>query len=232
MLCEPGEKKDCIVFFDFDNTITWDDVLDGIIERFSINQDWVFFEKAWAAGEIGSRECLEAQFRSVRVTRRALSQYLLTVKLDPSFKKLAGLLKDRGISWVIVSDSFSWIIKKILKNNGLHRVAVYSNEIRFRGDRLIPSFPYSSEDCARCAHCKKRHILEHKDKKTIYIGDGLSDVCPAQQADLVFAKGSLLHHLRKNNRPCVAFKDLGEVCGFFEDLEWPARKPKKTLAAA
>ncbi len=71
--------SNCQVFFDFDNTITDFDVLDGIIEQFSVNRDWVAYEEAWKKGKIGSRQCLEGQLRSIRVERAQLHDYLKTV---------------------------------------------------------------------------------------------------------------------------------------------------------
>ena len=221
-----------IVFCDFDNTITSFDVLDVIIERFSINKNWIEFENAWQAGKIGSKECLEGQLQSVRVTKQALSQYLSTIEVDPCFSKLLISLKEKGIESVIVSDSFNFIIKEILRHNSVEKIRVYANVLRFHKDKLIPSFPYASKDCTKCAHCKKKHILENKDKRTIYVGDGLSDVCPAQEADLVFAKGSLLKHLQKIRKPCREFWNLADVRAYFETSKKITKpKVKKVLAA-
>ena len=80
------------VFFDFDNTITAFDVLDGIIERFSVNRDWIAYEEAWKKGKIGSRQCLEGQLRSIRVERPQLHAFLETVSIDASFSRLLALL--------------------------------------------------------------------------------------------------------------------------------------------
>lgn len=209
----------CIVFFDFDNTITHFDVLDDIIERFSSDGKWVAFEKDWREGRIGSRECLQGQLRSVRVNKQTLSEYLSHIKVDPFFSKLVAWFKEKGIKVIILSDSFSFILEYILRNNGIRGLEVYSNRIRFRNDRLIPSFPYVNRRCLRCGHCKTKH-LQRKDLRSkiiIYIGDGLSDVCPAQKADLVFAKGSLLKYLRKNKRNCIAYKRLGNVYKYFKE---------------
>ena len=225
-------RKEGVVFFDFDNTLTPLDVLDSIIERFSINQDWMEFEKDWKAGKIGSKECLEGQLRSVRVTQETLSGYLATIEIDPFFKKLLRLLKARGLQAFIVSDSFTFIIRKILHNQGIGPIKIFANEIHFQKDRVIPSFPFLSPDCSRCAHCKKRHVLEHQDKFTLYVGDGLSDVCPCLVADIVFAKGSLLDYLKRNGKACFEFSDLSNLCSFFEGFTRPARKPKKVLAVA
>ena len=204
-------KKEPIVFFDFDNTITAFDVLDRIIERFSVNNDWMAFEEAWKAGKIGSKECLEGQLKSAHVTRPVLSQYLSTVEIDPFFPKILHLLKKKGIKSMIVSDSFSFFITEILRHNRIHGQKVYANKISFNRDKLIPSFPFASEDCSRCAHCKKIHIFERAEKMTIYVGDGLSDICPAEHADLVFAKEALLKYFRASRRPCIEFKDLEDV---------------------
>ena len=81
------------VYFDFDNTITRFDVLDAVIEQFSIDREWVAYEEAWRAGDIGSKECLEGQLRSIRCTRESLAEYLATVTLDAHFKRLFALLQ-------------------------------------------------------------------------------------------------------------------------------------------
>lgn len=208
-----------VAFFDFDNTITTFDVFDDILERFSVDGRWRELEEAWQAGSIGSRECLEGQLRSVRVTRRALTQYLSTIRIDPHFSQLLVLLKGQKIPVVIVSDNFSFIVREILRNNGITGVRLYYNRIRFSGARLIPSFPYANGKCSRCAHCKKVHLLNPKGKTHIYVGDGLSDICPAEKADLVFAKGSLLEYLKSRQKPCIPFENLGDVYRHLLELD-------------
>ncbi|MFA5168578.1 MAG: MtnX-like HAD-IB family phosphatase [Candidatus Omnitrophota bacterium] len=211
------KNKPPVVFLDFDNTITSLDVLDAVIGRFSIDQKWMVYEEAWKEGKIGSRQCLEAQLRSVRVTRAELVKYVRQIPLDPFALKLFQTLRRQHIPFIIVSDSFTVIIETILHHHGIQKAKVFANELGFKKDRLIPSFPYHSKDCRRrCAHCKKIHVLKHKDKTTIYVGDGLSDVCPALEADIVFAKDSLASHLEAERKFHTAFCDLGDVCAFFE----------------
>lgn len=213
--------SECMVFFDFDNTITPFDVLDDIIERFSVNTGWVAFEKAWKRREIGSRICLVGQLGSVRITKKNLLQYLSRIKVEPHFHKLFALLRKEAIRPVILSDSFNFIIKSILRNNGIKGVRVYANRLRFRKDRLLASFPYKNKRCLRCAHCKKKNLLKKgiRGKIIIYIGDGLSDICPAECSDIVFAKGSLLKHFRKTGRLCLAYNNLEDIHNYFRGLE-------------
>ena len=217
MILGAKKSKPLMVFLDFDNTITSLDVLDAVIGKFSIDQKWMIHEEAWKEGRIGSRQCLEAQLRSVRVTRANLAKYVKQIPLDPFAAKLFRTLRRRCIPFIIVSDSFTVIIRTILRHHGILQAKVFANELKFKKDRLIPAFPFHSKECRRrCAHCKKVHILEHKDRTTVYVGDGLSDVCPALEADIVFAKDSLASHLETEGKSHTAFSDLGEVCAFFE----------------
>ncbi len=216
-----SKLSDCLVFFDFDNTITPFDVLDDIIEKFAVNKDWVAYEQAWKKGEIGSRACLQKQMRSVKVTRKALLRYLSNIKIDPHFRELFDMFGREGIKPVILSDNFTPIVNFILANNGIRGTRVYANALKFSKGRLIPAFPYMNRHCLRCAHCKKKNLLkkEVRDKIIMYIGDGMSDVCPAQYAHIVFAKGNLLEYFRKKKRLCVAFRKLEDIYTYFRGLE-------------
>jgi 2,3-diketo-5-methylthio-1-phosphopentane phosphatase len=214
------EDKPYIFFFDFDNTITSFDVLDDIIAQFAANDDWKALEKDWQEGKIGSRSCLEGQIGGIRVEREALLKYLAGIKIDPYFKKLLALLRRKKIESLIVSDSFSFFIREILKCNGINKIGICANEIELENNRLTPSFPHGNMDCPDCAHCKKRHVFERRyhGKRVVYIGDGRSDFCAAMESDLVFAKGALLEYLRKEGKPCVAFDNFQSIYTLVKEL--------------
>lgn len=200
-------------FFDFDNTIAPFDVLDNIIESFSINKNWIEVEKAWKKGRIGSGDCLTQQLAGVRISKDQLLRYLSSIKIDPYFQIILCLLNRNKIRPVILSDNFGFIIKFILSNNGINNARIHANSLRFNKDRLIPSFPHKNRLCQRCAHCKKKNLLKENsgDKIIIYAGDGLSDICPAEHSDIVFAKASLLKHFRGKKKECFPFKNLEDI---------------------
>ena len=207
---------DCAVFFDFDNTITSFDVLDNIVETFAVDKKWMEYERAWKKGRIGSKDCISGQFDSVRVGKRDLEKHLAKIKVDPYFKKILALLKKRGISPIIVSDSFRFFLEYILKNNGIGRLKIYSNRVRFSKGRLVPAFPHQHITCRRCGNCKKKHLPDRGRKriKVIYIGDGLSDLCPAKHSDIVFAKGNLKRYLTREGKKFFPFKTLKDVYAY------------------
>ncbi len=212
-----GPNK-CIVFFDFDNTITTFDVFDDMLLRFSKDERWIGLEKKWKEGKIGSRECLEGQIEGIRITKKALDGYLSNIKLDPYFKRLVNFLDPKIIKQIILSDNFDYILKRILNHHTIKKTKVYSNKLQLAKDRLISFFPFGSKNCRLCAHCKTKNLLANVDKNSIiiYIGDGNSDICPAEYADIIFAKKDLLKYCKDKKLHCVRYDSLKEVYSYFK----------------
>ena len=210
-----------VVFFDFDNTITRFDVIDDMLERFSMDDRWIALENKWKKGRIGSRECLKGQVEGIRISRKGLDSYLHRVKLDPHFKKILGLLRSKNVKTVILSDNFDYILKTVLKVNGVNGLRIYSNKVKVANDRLMPSFPLAKKNCnGTCGHCKdtSMHRVAGKGDTLVYIGDGRSDICPAKSADIVFAKDALLDYFRSKKLEHIPIKDLGAVYKYFKTL--------------
>jgi len=203
----------CIVFFDFDNTISTCDVFDDMVIRFSRDKRWIDLEKRWREGKIGSMECLAGQLEGIRITKRDLDKHLSGIRLDPYFKRLVHFLEAKRVKKVILSDNFDYILKRILSHNSLKELKIYSNRLQFAKDRLIPRFPFRSKHCGVCAHCKTKNLLANVDKDSIiiYVGDGNSDICPAEYADIIFAKENLLRYCKRKKLNCLEYNSLREV---------------------
>jgi 2-hydroxy-3-keto-5-methylthiopentenyl-1-phosphate phosphatase len=216
----PAASKGFRVFIDFDNTITVGDVLDSVIEKFSADERWRTLETEWEAGRIGARACLDGQLRGLHASWPEFERHLDGVALDPGFTALLDLVRRERGELTIVSDNFDLFVGRILRQHGLAHVAFRANHLELDGDRAIPSFPFTNPDCPDCAHCKKTHFMPPNDdgRRVVYIGDGRSDLCPARHADIVFAKASLLAHLREEKIPCLAFGDLTDVVRALQKL--------------
>ncbi|MFA5149375.1 MAG: MtnX-like HAD-IB family phosphatase [Candidatus Omnitrophota bacterium] len=208
----------CVVFFDFDNTIATCDVFDNMLPRFSRDDLWVKLEKDWQKGKIGSHACLKGQINGISITKRALDKYLSSIKLDPYFKKIVKALSASKIKMLVLSDNFDYILKRILGFNSIKNLKIYSNKLKFAKDRLVPYFPFRSKKCQVCAHCKTKNLLANitADSIIIYIGDGRSDICPSQYADIVFAKDQLLKYFQDKKLTCFAYESLKDVYDYFK----------------
>lgn len=214
-----ADPKKLVVFFDFDNTITTFDVLDDMLIRFSKDNGWERLEERWKSGEIGSRECLKGQMEGIRVTKGELDSYLSKIEIDPAFKKITKFLRAINIKPIILSDNFAYIISRILQNNDIKGLDVYSNRLSVAGGRLKSSFPFTNRSCGECAHCKQTTLRSNvgEGQISVYVGDGKSDVCASGEADIVFAKGYLKKYLTDKKRPCVPFDRLKEVYKYLLD---------------
>jgi 2,3-diketo-5-methylthio-1-phosphopentane phosphatase len=184
-----------VLFFDFDNTLTDGDVLDQVIERFSVDEKWRDWENAWEDGHLPARDCLRNQIENLRVSRDQLFNHLLQVRIDPVFSAILGWAESRQVGVNIVSDSFLPLILHILHNNGIEGVPVFANGLEFSGERLIPSFPFYEPSCTRSANAKARHLASCRGHRIVFAGDGHSDLDAALAADVVFAKSTLAREL-------------------------------------
>lgn len=205
------ERARPAVFIDFDNTITKGDVLDEVIERFSPTQEWREWEAEWKAGNMSTPECLRRQVGGLRASMAELMAAVSDVEVDPAFVPLLRWAKGEGIEVQVLSDNFAPLIAQILRRQHAPEVPVFANELAPTASGVEARFPFRDPACARCAHCKARHLKEAAGRERVYVGDGLSDVCPALVADTVFAKDSLAAELSRRGvafRPFATLEDV------------------------
>lgn len=207
-------------FIDFDGTITTQDVVDLILERFAPD-DWKKIEKEWAQGKIGSRECLSKQIALVSATRAEIIALADTIKIDAHFVPFLKTLSALNVPAVVVSDGFDVVIDTVLKKALreepaiLKNLSIYSNRLAWATEKKIrPVFLSSPNSCPHgCANCKVR-VMEriHSDKeKALFVGDGLSDRFAASASDLTFAKGKLLDYCVEKNIAHERYTDFSEI---------------------
>jgi len=206
--------KPVAILCDFDGTVARDDVGNRLFSRFAGNGRSAQVVELWKRGEISSRECLEREAELARASREELGRFVAECKLDPYFKDFHDFASKRGMEVVIMSDGLDFYIEQMLLRNGLGQVEFYSNRLRIDGDRLRIEFPhYNAMDCTDCGCCKTHHLTRYRDQGyyVVYVGDGLSDRCPSEAADLVLAKGDLKRHCDARGIPYVPFRNFRDV---------------------
>src|SRR3972149_1484236 len=67
--------------------------------------------------------------------------------------------------------------------------------------------------CIRCGTCKLRRLFELRvaGHRVVYIGDGDSDLCPAVEADVVFAKERLADLCDSESIPYHRFETFADI---------------------
>lgn len=223
-----------IVFTDFDGTIAINDVGDAIFERFGDAGVCLESFQAYRRGEINARECWRRGFTSMKsVTKKEFTRFALTQKTDRSFPLFVDYCRSMKIDLHMLSDGFDAYIDPILEREELGALPRFSNELRFNDDKTVtPLFPFTDAECPRCANCKRNHMMTRSGEEhvIVYIGDGVSDRCPVQYADIVFAKDSLVTFCETNNITFYRFETFDDVLTKFRSIVETA-KPKKRRAA-
>ncbi|HLB00119.1 MAG TPA: MtnX-like HAD-IB family phosphatase [Bacteroidota bacterium] len=218
------------LFTDFDGTITTGDVGDALFGCFG-GAEALHAVAGYRDGKLSAVGCFEAECRAcgaVGVTE--LGGFLDSARIDDTFPEFVAWCRRREFPLMILSDGMDAYIDGILRRHGLSDVEFRANRMEIRpapaADTVsfVPSFPYTDEVCDRCASCKRNHMLTMSadDDIIVYIGEGYSDRCPAQYADVVFAKDDLLGWCRANSIPCHEYASFREISARIDRMAPPA----------
>jgi len=219
--------KNIHLFIDFDGTISTPDTLYFLLNRFA-DKEWLVIEDKMEKGEIDEREGFQLEFDLLHITREeALRAIDNGVTLDPYFPAFVKWCQEKGLAMTIVSGGFLSFIKHFLRRYGLDYLPIKANRVRVEGKRwrIIPS--PKRKDCHKCNNCKTYEVelAKARGETTVYIGDGITDHCPAAVSDLVFAKGKLKEYCQKEELKFYEFRNFGDIMTILTSLLPKVSKP-------
>lgn len=214
----PGER--ILIICDFDGTACSVDVGSKILDRFA-GEGWRNIDRAYSTDEIGSRVAYTKVAPLFRGTRGQMVEFVHSnATLDPYFHEFYRFCRKKGFDLKIASDGLDFYIEAVLKQHGLADIEFFSNTTTFRQEGVAISFPYVNNLCGKCGTCKNSIVKGYYDryKRIIYVGDSYSDVCPSQNADLVFAKYILYEKCRQNGTACIRYENFRDVMNYLSIL--------------
>ncbi|HTR00483.1 MAG TPA: MtnX-like HAD-IB family phosphatase [Candidatus Acidoferrum sp.] len=208
------------ILCDFDGTVSLVDVTDTLLSRFGM-EGYQTLESAWAAGKIGSRECMGAQIALLDASKDELDSALDTIELDASFKAFVTLARKLGMPVKIVSDGLDYAIDRILRRHGLGDLPIYANKLTQVGERRWQlQFPHSDKDCVKASgNCKCALVsgCQRNSGRVLFVGDGGSDFCASGQADFVLAKLKLIEFCQQEDIDHLAIAGFEQALGFLNE---------------
>lgn len=197
------------VFLDFDGTITQVDSGVHLLEKLATGP-WREIDRAYALGEIGSRECLLDEWELLPKDQDRLLAVARETPIDPGFTGLVHGLRSAGAEVTVVSDGFGFYADEVCRSLD---VDVLTNAVDWITGRL--EFPHQDRCCAcsTCGTCKQAPLKDarHWGQTTVMVGDGTTDRKAALLADVVFAKGELAAWCAANGVEHVVFDTLADV---------------------
>ncbi len=221
------------VLCDFDRTITTEDATDKLLEKYALPA-WLDIEDEWKNGHIGSRACMQQQVDLIRATPAQVDDLADSITIDAHFRSFAQFCVHNDVPLIILSDGLDYVIRHILKREGLsHLTVIASHLAHTQDDRWQLTSPFASAGCSSqqstCKCAISRTVREAANaSKIFYIGDGRSDFCvSAEEADYVLAKDSLLTYCQQQDLPHQSFTTFAQASTMLEkqltqlDLEGP-----------
>jgi len=208
------------LLLDFDGTITKQDTCIAMVEQFA-NGSWEHIEEMWSTGDLSTQECAVELFKIMDFTETQLKEHLLSLDKDGYFNGLLEICSLKKIDVAIVSDGYDFNIKTILDANKCVIKDIYSNVLSFNEEgKVVIEFPYSNNDCRKCGTCKRNIYNEYKKScdKIIYVGDGYSDRCVGEIADILFAKDSLAKYCDYREIDYIPYKTFKDVIEYIEKI--------------
>lgn len=198
---------------DFDGTITEQDLLDTIAQTFGDEEVYREVDEALDDDSLSLHEVIRREFEPVRTPLPEVQRWALeNVRVRPGFREVVELARERGWRFVIVSSGFHELIEPVLEREGLPGLELLANSVdpdpsgwrvRFRTDDV----------CETCGQpCKRSTAAALADGgELVYVGDGYSDRCAAELADLVFARRGLATYLEERGVPFEPFEDFHSI---------------------
>jgi len=202
-----------LIFTDFDGTIAQNDVGKTLFKTFGNWPECKKLVQQWTRGEISSRECIEREAATARLTREQLDAFCDAQALTPGFIEFAEFCRQRNWPLLVLSDGLDYYIQRVLLRHGLD-LPILANHLEFvPPNRLVTSFPYFAHSCGKCGNCKGYHVrrLAKSGERIVYIGDGYSDRCGARESDLIFAKRDLAKWCKENQIAYWNFDDFTQL---------------------
>jgi 2-hydroxy-3-keto-5-methylthiopentenyl-1-phosphate phosphatase len=202
---------DRTLVLDFDGTVTEIDLLDTLAGTFGDPEVYAEVDHGLDEGRLTLREVITREFAPVRTPLdEVISWELENVRVRPGFGELVRAAQSRGWRTVIVSSGFHELIEPILEREGVE-VELHANNIDARPEGWVVQWNYE-EGCDSCGEsCKRSVVRELAEGEVIYIGDGYSDRCAAEDSDRIFATRGLADYLDARGISYERFDDFHDV---------------------
>jgi 2-hydroxy-3-keto-5-methylthiopentenyl-1-phosphate phosphatase len=198
---------------DFDGTVTEQDLLDTIAQTFGDEDVYREVDEGLDDDSLTLNEVIRREFEPVRAPLGEVRDWVLeNVRVRPGFRELVELARERAWRIVVVSSGFRELIEPVLEREGLGDLELLSNTVDPDADGWKVRFRVS-EACEVCGQpCKRSTAAALADgTELVYVGDGYSDRCAAELADVVFARRGLASYLEDRGVPFERFEDFHSV---------------------
>jgi 2-hydroxy-3-keto-5-methylthiopentenyl-1-phosphate phosphatase len=184
-----------VIFCDFDGTVTEKDNIIAIMNQFA-PPGWEELKDRVLNRTMSIKEGVGRMFALLPVSLKdeIIRFAVENARIRPGFQEFLDFAKEEKISVYIVSGGIDFFLEPIINQFGPID-GVYCNGSDFSNDMIKVEWPNSCDehclnDCGCCKPSIIRQLVQEETYK-IVIGDSVTDLEAAKQADHVFARDYL-----------------------------------------
>ena len=208
-----------VVQRDFDDTVSVGNVSTAIRQEFG-PEEWVAMEREYHSGAYSVEESNIRQFALVNETEERIAEFVTsTVKVRDGFAEFVRYCRREGLKLVVVSSGLDLYINPVMDQLGFDHLEIRSGKATFASDGI--HVEYRDPSGAATTRGFKESSLRHFKEQgctVIYVGDGLSDIVPASEADFVIARSTLEEYFKSRNLSHFRFDTFAEVVRHVEEI--------------
>jgi 2,3-diketo-5-methylthio-1-phosphopentane phosphatase len=215
-------------FCDFDGTITKNDVWVNSLAKFIQNKEaFVLVCDDFASNIISARECINKELKLVEnFSFDKFNSYLDSEELDDYFFEFMNYCNNKNYDIFLLSEGLDYYIDYLLNKYGI-KLKRFCNKMKtevINGEIILQAeFPFADENCTYCGMSKRNVLINNTNdlygEISVFIGDGVSDFCASNYADIVFAKGKLASYCWKNNITYFEYKNFNDILNKIRKLD-------------
>jgi len=201
-----------IIQCDFDGTIIRNNLSVLIREKYACG-NWQRIDLDYLHGYLTVEQSNKLQFALIKEPKKRLQEFVRQhIELRPGFVEFVRYCQESAIHFAIVSSGLDFYIEPVLVEIGMPDLELHCGRTSFSHNGIDVSY-YDPEGNIINQGFKERYLTWFKKRgaNIIYLGDGLSDLEAAAQADHVFATGHLLDLLDTQSIARSAFSDFYDL---------------------
>ncbi len=201
-----------IIQCDFDGTIIRNNLSVLLREKYACG-DWQKIDSDYLHGHLTVEQSNKLQFALIKEPKERLQAFVRQhIELRSGFVEFVRHCQESAIPFAIVSSGLDFYIEPVLVEIGMPDLELHCGRTSFSSDGINVSY-YDPEGNVLNQGFKKKYLtwLRKRGTNIIYLGDGLSDLEAARQADHVFATGHLPDLLDAYSIAHSAFSDFYDL---------------------
>ncbi|KAI9203468.1 HAD-like domain-containing protein [Polychytrium aggregatum] len=220
-----------LVFTDFDGTVSTADTGNVIVDRFMGPERRKALDTQVLDGVTSYRDAVREQWKSVKASLEHAMDLLSAVEIDPDFPEFHSYCIQHKIPVTVVSSGLRPIVEAFMKDysesehGGLFDIV--ANDISIDADAgwdiiYRDETPHGHDKSLTLRTITERYLSADTAQRpvVVFVGDGISDISAAREADVIFAKSGkdLETWCQRENVPFIAWDRFGIVLAHLKQI--------------